>query len=447
MAIKIGMVSLGCSKNRVDAEIMMGRLKQAGYAFVEEAGMADVAIVNTCGFIEDAKKEAIEEILELVQLKKEKRIRAIIVTGCLAQRYREEVAKEIPEVDAVIGIGANASITEVVEKALRQEKTLSFPPREELPLCGERVQTTPYYTAYLKIAEGCDNCCAYCAIPSIRGRFRSRKMEEIEEEARRLAKNGVRELILVAQDTTRYGEDLYGEKRLAQLLRRLCTIEPLKWIRVLYCYPDKITDELLDTIAQEEKLVKYIDMPLQHCSGELLRKMNRPGDENELEAVIRNVRARIPGVTLRTTVMVGFPGETQEQFEQLAEFVKRMRFERLGCFAYSAEEGTPAAGFAGQVPEEVKQRRQENIMELQMRIMEENCEAMEGRRLTVMVEGYDRYAGSFFGRSVHDAPEVDGKVFFTANTRSLNAGELVEVTITDHVECDLIGELCSREPS
>ena len=328
---------------------------------------------------------------------------------------------------------------------LAGQELLSFPEKNLLPLCGERVQTTPYYTSYLKIAEGCDNCCTYCAIPLIRGRFRSRPMEEIVAEAEHLAKNGVRELIVIAQDTTRYGEDLYGEKRLAALLRELCRIDGLRWIRMLYCYPERITDELLDVIAQEEKIVKYIDLPLQHCSEPVLRRMNRRGSREELTALLNRIREKIPGVTLRTTVMTGFPGETEEDFTQLAEFVKEIRFDRLGCFAYSAEEGTPAAGYPDQVPEDVRVKRQENIMELQARIMEENCEQVEGREITVMVEGYDRYAGSFFGRSAADAPEVDSNVFFTAKTRSLNAGEFVRVRITDHLDCDLLGELVSRE--
>lgn len=445
MGMKVGMVSLGCSKNRVDAEIMMGMLKNAGYTLVAEAGMADVAIVNTCGFIEDAKKEAIEEILELVQLKQEKRIKAIIVTGCLAERYREEVEKELPEVDAVLGIGANKDIVQAVNNVLAGKRLLSFPEKNLLPLCGERVQTTPYYTSYLKIAEGCDNCCTYCAIPMIRGRFRSRPMEEITAEAEHLAKNGVRELIVIAQDTTRYGEDIYGEKKLPELLRRLCRVDGLRWIRVLYCYPERITDELLDVIANEEKMVKYIDLPLQHCSRSVLRRMNRRGSREELTAMLKKIREKVPGVTLRTTVMTGFPGESEEDFTELAEFVKEIRFDRLGCFAYSAEEGTPAAEYPDQVPEDIRIKRQENIMELQARIMEETCIQSEGREISVMVEGYDRYAGSFFGRSAADAPEVDSTVFFTAKTRSLNAGEFVTVRVTDHLDCDLLGEMISRE--
>lgn len=445
MAIKIGMVSLGCAKNRVDAEIMMGKLKNAGYRLVEEAGMSDIAIVNTCGFIEDAKKEAIEEILELVQLKKEKKIRAIIVTGCLAERYQSEIRKELPEVDAVLGIGANGDIVELVEQVLGGAQPEAFPEKDRLPLCGERVQTTPYYTSYLKIAEGCDNHCTFCAIPLIRGRFRSRSMEDVLAEAAHLAKNGVRELNVIAQDTTSYGMDLYGTAKLAELLHQLCQIDGLRWIRVLYMYPDHMTDELIDTIASEEKIVKYVDIPLQHCDAAVLKRMNRSGDRASLTALLQKLRDRIPGVTLRTTVMVGFPGETEEQFTELAEFVRDVRFDRLGCFAYSAEEGTPAAKLPDQIDETVKQRRVENIMDMQMTIMEQTAEARVGSTITVLVEGYDRYASSFFGRTAADAPEVDGKIFFTAKAHSLNAGELVKVRVTDTMDGDLLGELVTRE--
>lgn len=445
MAYKVGMVSLGCSKNQVDAELMMGRLKDAGYDLVAEAGMSDVAIVNTCGFIEDAKKEAIEEILELAKLKEEGRIRAIIVTGCLAERYREEVAKELPEADAVLGIGANESIADVVDKVLHGgEQITSFPDKLALPLNGKRVQTTPYYYSYLKIAEGCDNRCSYCAIPSIRGRFRSRPMEDILAEAADLVRNGVKELNVIAQDTTRYGQDLYGEYRLPALLTALCRLEGLAWVRVLYCYPERVTDELLDVMAREEKIVKYIDLPIQHCDSQVLKDMNRKGGRKELTDLVQKIRDRVPDVVVRTTLIAGFPGETWEQFNELAEFVRDVKFDRLGCFAYSAEEGTPAAEMDCQVDEQTKQRRQEIIMEQQTAIMEQKCQAMVGRVLPVMVEGYDRYAGSFFGRSPYDAPDIDGKVFFTASVRSINAGEIVPVAVVDSMECDLIGELVEK---
>lgn len=339
MAIKVGMVSLGCAKNQVDGEMLMASLKNAGFELSDDAALADVAIVNTCGFIESAKQESIDEILELATLKKEGRIKKLVVTGCLAERYREEIHKELPEVDGVFGIGANGDIAACIESVL-EGFTQRFPEKEKMPLCGDRELSTPSYFAYLKIAEGCDNRCTYCAIPLIRGGYRSRTMESIEQEARALVENGAKELILIAQDTTRYGLDLYGEYSLAKLLRRLCKIEKLHWIRVLYCYPDAITDELLETIAEEEKIVKYIDLPLQHASGKVLSAMNRRGDRESLTVLMQKIRAKIPGVTLRTTLITGFPGETEADFTELAEFVKEVQFERLGCFAYSQEEDT-----------------------------------------------------------------------------------------------------------
>ena len=444
MSYRIGMVSLGCAKNRVDAELMLSKLKEAGYALSEDPALADVAIVNTCGFIEDAKKESIDEILELISLKKEGKIKAIVVTGCLAERYREEVLKELPEADAVIGIGANADIAEVVGRALAGETTERFPEKEKLPLDGGRVQSTPFYTAYLKVADGCDNRCSYCAIPLIRGGFRSRRMEDVVAEAETLARNGVRELMVIAQDTTRYGEDLYGKLMLPELLRRLCTVDGLEWIRLLYCYPDRVTDELIDTVAREPKILPYIDLPLQHCNGRLLSAMNRRGDRESLMALIRKLRRRIPGVILRTTLIAGFPGETEEEFCELAEFVKEARFERLGCFPYSREEDTPAYDLPGQIDEETKLRRQEIIMETQARIVEEQCEEMHGRTIRVLYEGFDRYAECHYGRSAADSPDVDGKVFFTVKGHKPRPGDFVDVLVTDHMDCDLIGELAEK---
>ena len=322
MAIKVGMVYLGCDKNRIDGEILMAKLKDAGYEISDDPALADVAIVNTCGFIESAKRESIDEILELAKLKQEGQIRRIIVTGCLAERYLEEIETELPEVDGVFGIGANEEIVSLIEKTLSDERLVIRRDKTLLPLEGARELSTPSYFAYLKIAEGCDNCCTYCAIPSIRGRFRSRPMEMILSEAKTLAENGAKELILIAQDTSRYGIDLYGEYRLPQLLRELCRIEPVRWIRLLYCYPDCLTDELIDTIASEEKIAKYIDLPLQHASERVLRRMNRRGDAASISALMEKLRARIPGVALRTTVMVGFPGETEEDFEILMDLIR-----------------------------------------------------------------------------------------------------------------------------
>lgn len=437
----VGIVSLGCAKNRVDAEMMMYQLNQAGFKLIQDAAMADAAIINTCGFIESAKQESIDEILELAQLKKEGKIKAIIVTGCLAERYNSQVMQELSEVDAVIGIGKNADIAEVVRRALDGEKIESFPDKMNLPMEGGRVQSTEQHWAYLKIADGCDNCCTYCAIPLIRGSFRSRKMETIVAEAERLVHNGVRELNVIAQDTTRYGEDNYGKLMLPELLRRLCRIEDLKWIRVLYCYPDRLTDELLDTIREEEKIVKYIDLPLQHCEGRVLKAMNRRGDKESLLALVRHIREKIPGVVLRTTLIAGFPGETEEDFASLSDFVAQTRFERLGCFAYSQEEDTPAALLPDQIDEDVKNRRAELISEQEALIMDTWCASQIGKEIDVLVDGFDRYAECFFGRSVYDAPEVDPNVFFTVSDRKPHPGELVRVRVTDHLDCDLTGEM------
>lgn len=439
MAIKVGMVSLGCAKNQVDGEMLMAALKQGGFELVDDAALADIAIVNTCGFIESAKKESIEEILELAALKKEGRIKKLVVTGCLAERYQQEIHKELPEVDAVLGIGANGSIAASLKQMMADGFVESFPDKSKMPLCGARELSTPSWSAYLKIAEGCDNRCTYCAIPMIRGGYRSRTMESIEEEARALTANGAKELVLIAQDTTRYGIDLYGEFSLAKLLKRLCKIDGIQWLRVLYCYPDSITDELLDVMAEEEKIVKYIDLPLQHASGKVLRAMNRRGDRESLTALLQKIREKIPAVILRTTLITGFPGETEEDFTELAEFVKEIKFDRLGCFAYSQEEGTPAAGLPDQLDEEIKEHRAELIMDTQTRIMEQKGQEYLGKTLTVLTEGFDRYAECWFGRSCMDAPDIDGKVFFAAEQKPV-LGTFVQVRIDDCVDCDLFGE-------
>lgn len=437
---KIGMVSLGCPKNQVDAEIMLHQLLQAGHKLVEDAAMGDIAIVNTCGFIESAKSESIEEILELARLKAEGKIKAIIVTGCMAERYRDDVLAELPEVDAVVGIGANGSIAQIVERVLSGERVGQYGEKTDLPLEGARVQTTPLYYSYLKIAEGCDNCCSYCAIPLIRGRFRSRKMEAIVEEAKTLAARGVKELAVIAQDTTRYGEDLYGEKKLPELLRAVCAVDGIEWVRVLYCYPERITDELLDVIANEPKMCKYMDIPLQHCNGDVLRAMNRSGDSESLRALIAHIREKVPGIILRTTVMVGFPGETEEQFAELCEFVRDVKFERLGCFIWSAEEDTPAYDMPNRVDEETGSKREEAVMYEQSLVVEQWVESMQGEEIEVIVEGFDRLAECCFGRSRGDAPEIDGKVFFTTGGKKLTAGQIIRVRIFDSMDCDLIGE-------
>ncbi len=440
MSTKIGMVSLGCAKNRVDAEMMLYTLKQAGFELVADPAMSDVAIINTCGFIEDAKQESIDEILELAELKKEGRIKAIIVCGCLAERYKKEILKELYEVDAVIGIGANGKIADVISEVINGNKVEEFPDKLSLDINGGRIRTTPFYYAYLKIAEGCDNCCTYCAIPQIRGKYRSRRMEDIVEEARSLVGGGIRELIVVAQDTSRYGEDLYNKCMLPELLSEICKIDKDFYVRVLYCYPDRMTDELIDTIANEPKILKYIDLPLQHASGKILKRMNRHGDRQTLTGLIKKLRDRIPNLVIRTTFITGFPGETEEDFTELSEFVRDMRFERMGCFAYSQEENTPAASFDDQVSDEVKKRRRDIIMEQQSEIMAENCEKMTGRTVRILFEGFDRYAECYYGRSAADAPEVDGKVFFTVEGKKPNVGDIIEITVTDYVDVDLIGE-------
>lgn len=439
MSYKVGMISLGCAKNRVDAELMLAKLKESGYELVENVLDSDVAIVNTCGFIEDAKKESIEEIFNVVRLKETGKIEAIIVTGCLSERYKDQILKEIPELDAVMGIGANSGIAEVVGGVLNGKKSELFPEKEKLPLNGERVRTTPNYYAYLKVADGCDNKCTYCAIPLIRGRYRSRKMEDIISEAILLAENGVKELLVIAQDTTRYGEDIYGKLMLSALLKELCKIDNIRWIRVLYAYPDRITDELIETIANEEKILNYIDVPLQHCNGNILKLMNRHGNKETLTELINKLRAKIPGLVLRTTFMTGFPGEGEQEFEELAEFVKDIKFERMGCFAYSAEEDTPAAVMNNQVEEDVKLRRREIIMEDQMKIMEEYCKKMLGKTLTVLVEGFDEKTNHWFGRSIADSPDVDGKVLFKTDKNMPITGDFISVKVDDFTDCDLLG--------
>ena len=439
---RIGIVSLGCAKNQVDAEMMLFTLKQSGYKIVADPAMADVVIVNTCGFIESAKQESIDEIIELGKLKAEGKIKRISVTGCLAERYQHMVKEQLYEVDAVLGIGANEDIAEVVKKSLEGEQTELYPDKLCLPLNGGRIQSTPPHYAYLKLGDGCDNRCTYCAIPLIRGKFRSRTIESVIEEAKQLVAGGVKELILIAQDTTRYGIDLYGELVLPKLLDALCEIEDLKWIRLLYCYPDEITDELIDCMARQEKVLNYIDVPLQHCSNRVLKAMNRRGTKETIVDVINKLRNKIPDIVLRTTFICGFPGETEEEFTELAEFVKETKFQRLGCFAYSQEEDTPASEFENQIDDEVKQRRAEIIMEQQMQIMEEYCQSLNGKTIEVVCEGYDRYAECYFGRSMADSPDVDGKVFFNViGDRKPAVGEFVKVEIDDFLDCDPIGTM------
>ena len=443
MPIKVGMVSLGCSKNLVDSERMLYKLRERGYELVTEPGLADVAVVNTCGFIQSAKEEAIETIIELGKLKEDGTLKKIIITGCLTQRYQEEAAELFPEADAVIGIGDNKDIIDILDHVLANERVVKFSPKLDAELTGERIISTLPFFAYLKVAEGCSNCCTYCAIPQIRGRFRSVPMEEVLKEAQWLAENGVTELIVIAQDTTRYGEDLYGEPKLPELLEKLSEIEGIKWIRTLYCYPERITDKLLETIADNGKLIKYLDIPIQHCNGEILSRMNRWGDKERLSQLMAHIRKKVPDIVLRTTLITGFPGETEEQFSELAEFVQEQRVERLGCFAYSQEEGTKAAEMENQLSEEVKNHRADIIMEQQMLISAANNEKLMGKRLTAVVEGFDKFAECYFGRTEKDAPDIDGKVFFTSEN-PLEIGDYVEIEISDTLDYDLMGEVVSQ---
>lgn len=441
MNYKIGMISLGCPKNQVDAEHMLALMDAEGWEIVDYVDGCDAVIVNTCGFIDDAKKEAIENILDMVELKKEGVISKIIVTGCLAQRYKDEIVKEIPEVDAVIGIGANGDIIKTVEEVMSGVDTIeNYPPQCDLPLEGQRILTTPHYWAYLKIGEGCSNRCTYCTIPSIRGNMRSRSMENVIDEAKQLAESGVKELILIAQDTTSYGLDLYGELKLPELLNELCKIDSIEWIRLLYCYPDRITDELIETMKNQEKVVNYIDLPLQHADDKILKAMNRRGDQALIRNVISKLRTEIPDVVIRTTFIVGFPGEGEKEFETLAEFVNEIEFDRLGVFTFSPQEGTPAFDMEDQVDEDIKTRRGEVIMQDQYSIMEEKNNEKIGKTYRVVVENYDGYSDSYTGRTYMDAPEIDGLVKFTSH-KDLDIGDFVDVEIFDVEDYDLIGEV------
>lgn len=439
MSYKVAMVSLGCPKNQVDAEQMLFLLKESGFTIGVPEAEADAIIINTCGFIEDAKSEAIENILEAAQYKKDGKLKALIVTGCLAERYQNDVTDEIPEVDVCVGIGSNKNIAEITKNAIEGKKQNSFGSKLDLDLNTPRILGGMPYTAYIKVADGCNNCCTYCAIPEIRGVLRSRKMEDILQEANRLAEGGVKELIVVAQDTTAYGTDIYGKPMLAELLSELCKIEGLHWIRTLYTYPEKITDQLLDTIKNNPKLVKYLDIPLQHVNGDILKRMNRNGNADTIAALIKKIRQTIPNITLRTTFITGFPGESEKEFEELHSFIKQTEFNRLGCFAYSPEENTPAAGFENQVDNQTKQDRADTIMNDQMLISSKLNSQKIGTTQEVLIEGYDDYIRCYFGRTEADAPEIDGKVFFTT-TKPLIIGDFVNVKINDCIEYDLLGE-------
>ena len=437
--MKIGFVSLGCSKNLVDTERMLYLLAEAGYEITPEAEEAEIIVLNTCGFIESAKSESIENIIDLASLKELGQLRALICTGCLAERYREEIMKEMPEVDALLGVGSLEKIVEAVEAVARGEKYTAFLDKEASPLGGDRVLTTPDYTASLKVAEGCDNRCTYCAIPLIRGKMRSRPIEQIVEEAKDLERLGVKELNLIAQDTTRYGLDLYGEYRLAALVRAITEQTSIPWIRLLYCYPDKITDDLIAELRDNPRLVKYMDIPVQHISDGVLKRMNRHGNGDTIREAIARLRASVPGITLRTTVMVGFPGETEQDFEELCAFVKETRFDRFGGFTFSPEEETEAALLPNQIEEEIKTERLDALMEIQLDISAELQANKVGSEILVLAEGYDIPAGIHYGRSAADAPDVDGKIYFSAPKR-IAPGTFLRVKITEALDYDLVGE-------
>ncbi len=437
--MKIGFVSLGCSKNLVDTERMLYLLAERGYEITPEAEEAEIIILNTCGFIESAKSESIENIIDLAALKDIGNLRALICTGCLAERYREEIMKEMPEVDALLGVGSLEKIVEAVESVSRGEKYTAFLDKEESPLGGDRVLTTPEYTAYLKVAEGCDNRCTYCAIPLIRGKMRSRPIEDIVAEAKDLERLGVKELNLIAQDTTRYGLDLYGEYRLAALVRAITEETTIPWIRLLYCYPDKITDALISELQNNPRLVKYMDIPVQHISDTVLRRMNRHGDGATVRAAVERLRSAVPDITLRTTAMVGFPGESDADFEELCAFLKEARFDRFGGFTFSPEEGTEAATLPDQIDEKTKRARLDTLMEIQLDISAELQKEKVGREILVLCEGYDVAAGIHYARSAADAPDVDGKIYFSAPKR-IPAGTFLRVKITEALDYDLIGK-------
>ncbi len=438
---KIGFISLGCAKNLVDTEIMLRHVAEAGYEVTPDETEADVVIINTCGFIESAKKEAIDNILDVAWLKENRSLKAIIVTGCLAERYRDEVTAQFPEVDAVLGTGSIHSIVDAVDAVLAGKKFSEFKDQEKIDFGGDRIITTGDTFAYLKISEGCRNRCTYCAIPYIRGNFRSRDMDALVEEAKDLEKLGIKELDIIGQDSTAYGIDLYGEYKLPELIRRISRETSIPWIRVLYCYPDKITDELLEEMKTNPRFLHYIDMPIQHISDRMLTAMNRHGDAACIKDALSRVREAIPDAVIRTTAIVGFPGETEEDFEELCRFILDAKFERFGAFPYSREEGTPAYDFDCQIDEQLKQDRYDILMRHQLSVSEEIERAFVGKTLKVLCEDFDQVSGAWVGRSYMDAPDVDGKVFFTSPSgMKFTPGEFVDVKITEALDYDLVGE-------
>ena len=445
MSIRVGLISLGCAKNLVDSEHMLADLADAGIEIVDDVAEAEVAIINTCGFIESAKQEAIQTILETAELKKGGSLKGLIVTGCLAQRYPKEIMEDLPEVDAILGTGSYTDIVEAVHAVMEKTEQVycRFGNINESELEGGRMLLTPGYSAFLKIAEGCNNHCAYCVIPKLRGKFRSRKMEDILAEARALATSGVREIIVVAQDITRYGIDLYGERRLSDLLHELCKLD-FTWVRVHYLYPDEITDDMIETIATEPKIVKYLDIPIQHVNDRILKAMYRRGDTEFLRNLFNKLRHRIPGLVLRTSLIVGLPGETEEEFEELCEFLREMQIERAGVFCYSPEEGSEAAEMPNQIDEEVKNERRMIIEELQSDVLDFFAARMKGQLIEVLCEGWDGETGMYIGRSYADSPDIDGRVLFDS-VFSVEEGQFVPVRITGAQGADLTGSTETME--
>lgn len=439
MNYKVALVSLGCPKNQIDAEILLGCLEDGGFEITANEDEADVIIINTCGFIEDAKQESIDAILDCATHKENGKLKVLAVTGCLAERYRDEITKEMPEVDVCVGLGSNKDIVKIINDALCGKYVNCYGSKADLPLSLRRKLSGPSYTACIKIAEGCNNRCAFCAIPYIRGAYRSRTLDDILREANELADSGVTELTLVAQDTTCWGIDIYKKPSLALLLEELCKIEKLHWIRVLYTYPDKIDDELLQVIAKQDKIVKYLDVPVQHCSENVLRAMNRPQDKAQLIALFDKMRQLVPNITIRTTLMAGFFGETEQDFCELCDFVKEVKFDRMGCFAFSLEEGTPAQKLTPEPDRQTAVTRADHIMRLQADISAELCAKKAGTVQEVLVEGYDSYIKLYYGRTAADALDIDGKVFFRADS-PVESGEYIQVKITDCLEYDLLGE-------
>ena len=439
--MKILFISLGCDKNLVDTEVMLGMLASRGYEMTNDEQEADIIVINTCCFIHDAKEESIQNILDMAEYKKSGSAKALIVTGCMAERYRQEILDEIPEVDEVLGTTAYDRILDAVDAALAGQHEVMTANLDALPLPEtKRLVTTGGHFAYLKIAEGCDKHCTYCIIPKIRGNFRSVPMERLLKEAQDLAEQGVKELILVAQETTLYGKDLYGEKSLPKLLRELCKISGIRWIRILYCYPEEITDELIQVMKEEPKICHYLDLPIQHANDTILKRMGRRTSKQELIDIVQKLRKEIPDICLRTTLITGFPGETQEQHEEVMEFIDTLEFDRLGAFTYSPEEDTPAATFEDQINEEVKEDRQADIMELQQEIAFDKAEDMIGREVLVMIEGKVADENAYVGRTYRDAPNVDGLIFINTDVE-LISGDFAKVKVTGALDYDLIGEL------